>query len=241
MPTETILSDVEVLRRVDLDLILDELLVFLRNNLTDRRTRTTNSTDTFTGDGTTSLFTFTVGLDSNSRSKIMNVKTVTIAGVSKTYFTDYITGYDKESTIIGKIQFWNAPSNSASIVVNVDHTKSWIYPERPRIDLTSRSYPRMAVQIKSKPEPAAVGGKATKYVITVVFTIIDLKRNQVEKTVNEVQRLFSEKSTQKGFKNFQWIVIENISDVIPSSEDSNDTVYGCQIDCQIPFEYQFSK
>lgn len=241
MTTQTILSDSQVLRRVDLDLILEELLIFSRNNLIDRRSRATSTTESFSGDGSTTEFELTEDLDSQSRHKVMNVRTVKIDTASKTYFTDYVVGYSKEVDYTGKVKFWNPPANSTSISVKYDHTYQFVFAESPRVDLTSRAYPRISIQIKGNPKLAACGGKATRYEIEVTYTIIDLKRDYVESLINQIDRLFTEKSNQTGFHNFQWIYIDSISDIVPASEDENDTLYGAQVKLLIPHEYQFSK
>jgi len=236
----TLASDAEILRRVSLNNILDEILVRLRNNITDRRDRTTYVTETFTGDASTTTFELTEDLDSRDRHKVMNIKTLSVAGVAKTYMTDFYVGYRKDDEMLGKIQFWNAPANAASISVYYGHTYHFIYPEEPRIDLTSNHYPRISVQIKSKPEEAACGGKATKYVITVPIIVIDTKREYVEKTIQEIKDYFLPKTNRTSFVSFRYVFVSDVSEVARTTEDVNDIRYGQKLELSIPFEYEFS-
>jgi len=242
MVTETITSDSEVVSRVDFREIMDEIVLTLRNNVVDRQERASSDTDSFTGDGTTTTFEFTNDLDSKSRHKIMNVKSVTIDDTEQTVYEDYVVGYRKDSPILGKIQFWNAPDDSAAIVVSYDWQYSFVYSESPRIDLPVSSYPRINVQIKeTSPEEAAVGGKVFLYEIPVYLTVTDLKRDDTEDTMQEIVRYFNEKSQREGFWHFQYIRPVKLSGVIPADEEANETVYGQQYELLIPYEYVFSK
>ncbi len=239
MVTKTITSNAEILSRVSIKDIMDELLVRLRNNITDRRSRAQTATDPFTGDGTTTVFEFTNDLDSKSRHKIMNVTSVTVDGVLKTNYTDYVVGYRKDSPILGKIQFWNAPSNNAAIVVNYEWRYTFIYPEAPRVDLTSEAYPRVSVQLSAKPIPAAVGGKATKYEILVPIIIIDTTRNFVETLGLEIKNYFQRDSVKRSFKTFSYIQMDEVSGIEQTPDDPNDIRYGQKIVLTIPFEYEY--
>ena len=243
MVTETILSLSEIRRRVSFELMLDELLERLRNNVSDRiSNRIKTSSDTFTGDGSTTTFEFTNDFDSRNRHKVMSVSSVTINGVAQTSFTDYIIGYRKESPILGKIQFWNAPANSSTIIVKYSHTYHFIYPEEPRIDLTSNSYPRINIDLSGKPVEAGTGGKSTRYEIIVKLSVIDTKRDFVEKKIQFIKDFFSEEVTRKSFITFRYIYVTDVGDLaFAPGEDPNDRRYGQQMELLIPFEYEFSK
>jgi hypothetical protein len=229
----------EVLRRINFDNVLDEIVLFLRNNLTDRRNRTIIATESLTITSS-NVYTLTGDLDTAGRHKIMNMLWVKVDGVLQPVHTTYDVGYRKDSPILGKINFWNTPVGT-TITCSYGHTYSWIYPENPRIDLTTKSYPRVSVQIKGTPTEGGLGGKSTLYDITITLTIIDETRNQVENIARQIQQLFAEESTKKGFWNFRYIYLSEMSDVMPSSEDQNDVVYGQQLELKIPFEYEYSK
>ena len=241
MVTETITTDSNILRRVDYDKIIDEIVVTLRNSLTDRQSRTESTTDTFVGDGSATRFELTNDLDSKSRHKLMNITSVTVDGTAQTNYTSYIAGYSKDDPDLGFIRFWNSPSTAEAIIVNYDWRYSFIYTEDPRLDLSLDSYPMISVQIRGKPSEAGCGGKSTKHEITITIVIVDIKRNYVENIINEISTFFVEEDNKKGFHNFQYIFIDDISDIVPSSDDLNDIVYGAQVKLIIPFEYEFSR
>lgn len=240
--TETITSDSQINTRVNCEEIIDEIVWVLRKTLTDRQSRTETDTDSFTGDGATTIFEFTNDLDSESRHKVMDVTLVTIDGTEQTAYEDYVIGYRKESPILGKIQFWNAPDDDAAIVVYYEHTYHWVYSEYPRIDLPTNRYPVVSVNTKETIiEQAGVGGKAYKVEVPIIISIVDMKRNFVENTMRELITFFSEKTNREGFFNFRYIEVTRLTAVVPAEEDSNDTVYGQQMILSIPYEYEFSK
>ena len=165
MASETITSYSEINNRLIFSRVEDELTHFLRNNLTDRQSRTLNNTETFTADNSTTYFTLTGDLDSKGRHKIMNIRSLTVGGVAQTFITDYEMGFRKDSPILGVIQFWNAPV-SGTISINYDYLYSFVYPEAPRVDLTSNAYPRVSVQLFNViPKDVAIGGKVTSLIL----------------------------------------------------------------------------
>jgi len=241
MVTKTITSYSEINNRVVFSRILDELTHFLRNNLTDRQSRVSNATETFTADNSTTYFELTGDLDSKSRHKIMNVKSLTVAGVKKTFISDFDIGFRKESPILGTIQFWNAPV-SGTISINYDYLYSFVYPEAPRVDLTSNSYPRVSVQLFNIiPKDVAVGGHVTKFDIFITLTIVDIKRDYVENTVQEIVNLFVREDIKHGFETFDYIREPKMTPLIPNGEDPNDIVYVQQVELNIPAQFVISK
>lgn len=239
--TKTISSLSEINNRLTFSRIEDEITHFLRNNLTDRRSRTTNATETFATNNTKTVFTLTGDLDSKGRHKIMNIRSLSVEGVSKTFIEDYEVGFRKDSSILGKIQFWNAPS-TGTMSVNFDYLYSFVYPEAPRVDLTSNAYPRISVQIFNViPKDVAIGGKVTKFDIIIMLTVVDTTRNYVEKVVQEIVNLFVTESVKHGFKSFDYIMEPKLTPLIPNGEDPNDIVMVQQVELKIPNIYVFSK
>jgi len=238
---KTIASYSEINNRLVLSRIEDELTHFLRNNLTDRQSRSLNATETFTADGETTIFELTGDLDSQDRHKVMNIKSLTVDGVSKTFIEDFDVGFRKDSPILGKIQFWNAPT-SGTISVNYDYQYSFVFPEAPRVDLTSNAYPRVSDQIFNvNPTDVAIGGKVTKFDIIVMLTVVDITRNQVEAITQEIINLFVTESVKHGFKTFDYIREPKLTPLIPNGEDPNDIVYVQQVELNIPAQFVISK
>jgi len=242
MVSETLTSSAVINTRVNFRLILDELVLFLRNNLTDRRSRALSNTETFTGDDTTTTFTLTGDLDSRDRHKIMNVKSLIVAGTSQTFYSDYIVGFRKSSPDLGKIRFWNAPANAASISIRYQYAYHFVFPESPRVDLTTNAYPRVSVQLfNTFPKDVAIGGKVTKHDIIVQITVVDEKRDYTEDLIMEIKNLFVRESIKHGFFNFDYIMEPKLTPLVPNGEDPNDTVYVQQVELRIPNQYEFSK
>lgn len=239
--SETVLSDAVINSRVNYSNILDELVIRMRNNLTDRKSRTIYITENFTGDGTTTNFTFTQDLDSASRHTIKNVKSVKINGVEKTYLTDYLVGYRKSSPFYGKIKFTVAPAVSDSITVYYGKSYSMVFSESPRVDLTVENYPRVNIEIQSSDSrDMCIGGGVTRHTLRIMFTITDITRDNTEKLTQEIKDYFVNVNNKKSFKTFNYIRNPRITPLIPNGEDPNDVVYICQVECEIPQEYDMN-
>jgi hypothetical protein len=139
MGTLNILSNSKVLSRVDYTQIEDEITLFLRNKLTDRRNRTLNKTETFIPSNST-IFELTGDLDNKGNHKVMNIRSLSIDGIEKSFYKDYVCGFKLRNNNltslnedIGKIRFWNAPSGSL-ISVNYDYAYSFVFvDERPSL------------------------------------------------------------------------------------------------------------
>lgn len=239
--SSTIGSNSEINNRVVFAEIEDEITHFLRNNLTDRRSRTTNASESFTSTGTNFMFELTEDLDSKGRHKIMNVRSMKINGKSKEYMTDYIVGFRKDSDILGKIYFWNPP-DAGTITINFDHTYSFVYPEAARVDLTTNAYPKVSVQTFNViPKDVAIGGKVTKFDIIMMLTIVDTKRGYVQELIQEIVNLFVREDIKHGFNSFDYMREPKLTPLIPNGEDPNDVVYVQQVELNIPAQYVISK
>jgi hypothetical protein len=238
---QTINSQFVINNRIVFSRIEDEITHFLRNNLTDRKNRANNQTESFSANGLLREFELTQDLDSKGRHKVMNIRSVTINNEIKKYLFDYDIGFRKDSDILGKLYFWNRPEAGA-LIINYDSHYSFIYPEAPRVDLTSNSYPRVSVQIFNViPKDVAVGGQVTKFDITIMITVVDLKRGYVENLTQEIVNLFVQKSIKHGFKTFDYIREPKLTPLIPNGEDPNDLVYMQQVELNIPAQYVISK
>jgi len=149
-----------------------EILVeFLRTRITDPRGRHTANSDTFSGDGSTKTFTLTP----TSGKRVQYISSVTVDGSTKDKWQDYYIDLQNQQII-----FKSAPqSGTNNIIINYyEGSSSWIYPDMPRIDLSSSSYPRISVLIVSSP-----GERLGRYDASVEYNIhfqIDVwtKRNE---------------------------------------------------------------
>ena len=228
--------------RIDIKIMEDELLNYFRVNLTDRQNRQQLNSDSFIGDGSITIFELTGDKDSKGRHKLMSIKNITVNGVSQTFMKDYVAGFRKESPILGKIQFWNAPENDATIVVSYYYQYSFVYTESSRIDLSSNAYPRVSLELFNfVPKDKCIGGKVTAHDITWMITVVDVTRTGVTNITQELKNMFIDESVKHGFYSFDYIRNPRLTPCIPNGEDSNDIVFVQQVEVEMPAQYEFSK
>ncbi len=240
--TNTLTCDTQINNRIVYREIIDEIIIALRNNITDRRNRTSYATDTFTGTSSTYNFELTQDLDSKNRHKLMNVKWVTVDGTIQTNYTDYQAGYRKSSPIMGKIHFWNAPSNGTSIQAYYGHTYHFIFEESPRIDLTTDSYPRVSVYLfNTTPKEMAIGGKVQKHSLIIQITVVDSMKDYVEETMQEIKDYFTNETVKHGFHTFDFIKEPRMMPMLVSGEDNNDVIFSQSVEYLIPNQYEISR
>lgn len=242
MVTTTIPSNSSLLSRIVYRDITDELLLALRNNIPDRKDRAETATETFTGDGSTTVFTLEDDVDDQNRHTIKNAIYVTVNGVRQTAFSDYVVGYRTNSPIIGKLQFWNAPSNGTTIVIYYAFRYHFIFEEMPRVDLTTNSYPRISLIISNvTPKDVAIGGKVQKHTLDVSITVVDIKKEFVEDSIQNIKDYFTDESVKHGFHFFDYIREPRLTGIAVNGQDPNDVVFLQQISYQIPNEFEFSR
>lgn len=247
MATSTINTNSKILKRVDYTQIEDELTLFLRNNLIDRRSRSLNKTETFTPDGSTVLFELTGDLDNKNNHKVMNIKNLSIDGVSKSFYTDYICGFKlrinnltTSNPDIGKIRFWNAPTGN-KISVNYDYARSFVWPQNNRVDLSTIDYPRVTLDTNGSIEDLGIGGSSTIHDITVTIVVTDILIEGVRSLIQQIKNLFVLEGIKKGFHNFTYIMVSQIQEgPLINTSDTNDVIYEQTITLSIPQQFEFS-
>ncbi len=140
--------------------IKQEQVVFLRNNdiftITQRGVTTASATGTLSGTATITI----------STAGIKNIRSITVAAVSKSLGTDYTAAYGNTSTVITFTS-----NQTGDYIVSHDYGTDSIFPDLPRDDLTIDSYPRISVDILSAPGDAfGIGGDA--FISDVTFSVI---------------------------------------------------------------------
>jgi len=220
MTQKTTTSRSYVKYQIPFSLILDEITVALRNNITDRQSRAVAFTDSFTGDGSTSKFELTNDRDSKDRHKVTNVKQVTIDGVIQTQWSDYFVKYRSDDPYFGYITFPNPPADGAAIVVNGEKQYTMVVQEYPRIDMTPNNYPKISVQFGQ-----AIGNERDiKYDwdmvdLPVVITVVDIGRNYTDNLSREVWRYM--KDNRRNFQTFDFIVQPKLAPFSENIDDEN--------------------
>lgn len=146
---------------LNLQNIKQEQIVFLRNQdiltTTQRGVTTANATGTLAG---TAIITI-------ARTNVKNIRSITVAAVSKSLGTDYTVNYNHASGCV--ITF--GTNQTGDYVVSHDYGTDKIYPDFPRDDLTIDSYPRIAMDIMTvNTEAFGIGG--SQFISDIIFTVV---------------------------------------------------------------------
>ena len=146
---------------LDLQEIRDELCHYLRNAdiLTTTIRGVTTATETFTATASQTVFTL-------AHVQIRNIRSLTVASVSKQYLRDYTVAWET-----GVVTLNTGASVGNTVAIQYDYgTKDKIYPDYPRDDLSLTSYPRVGIELTSiRTEPLGIGG--TTHMSSIIFTI----------------------------------------------------------------------
>ena len=119
----------------------------------------TTTTDNFVATASQTVFTL-------SNTLVKNIRSLTVAGVAKTYLFDYTVVWNT-----GVITLSTGATLSDAVVVNYDYGSSdKIYPDWPRDDLALDSYPRVSV-MKTSTRTDVLGLGATSYMTDVIWSI----------------------------------------------------------------------
>jgi hypothetical protein len=113
--------------------VLDEMIQFLRNNLTDPSSRGTNTTQSYTATAGQTEFVITTNYP-------FNVSSVTKNAVTLSFGTDYTFNYDTKTLTLTA-----GATVGDAIVISYHYSETWIFPDYPRQDLSISSYPRICV------------------------------------------------------------------------------------------------
>jgi hypothetical protein len=161
------------------------LTEFLRSRITDpssSRTYTLTS-DSFTASAAQTKFTLTP----SSGSKLQYISSVTVDAATKDKWADYYIDTQNQD-----VNFASAMTGGEAVVVNYyEGTTNWIYPDKPREDLASTSYPRMNVLIVS-----STGDRLGRYDADVEHNI----HFQVDTWAKERQTVTIDSRTYEGDK-----------------------------------------
>ncbi len=161
--------------------IKQEQVVFIRNqdvfSISERDVATTTATGTLSG---TKVITI-------SRTNVRNIRSITVAAVSKYVGTDYTADYINASGCV--ITF--GTNQTGDYIVTYDYGIDKIYPDFPRDDLTIDSYPRIALDILNVNTDAfGIGGG--QVISNVAFTIVvyDDNSNDLDGYIQTIKDLY---------------------------------------------------
>lgn len=221
--------------RIDWDNIIEEILIFVRNNATDTQTRVTEETDDQDGTGSKKVFTLT-------RDAIQNIKSILVGsnGASAQDFgTDYTVVYGATSTVV---TLTTAPGNGINVAFTYDYgSPTWIYPDWPESNLSLASYPRISVDyvnVVTTPDGLNVEGDFNDVMFAV--TIFAKDEQQLRSLVNELRDAFAGAK-----KSFYYISIAGNSYVQPAgigpiikTTDRKEQIVQCTLTFRVPSLYE---
>lgn len=203
--------------------IKQEQIVFLRNQdiftITQRGVTTASATGTLSG---TKVITI-------STAAIKNIRSITVAAVSKYLGTDYTVAYNVANTVITF-----GSNQTGDYAVSHDYGTDKIYPDFPRDDLSIGKYPRIALDILNVSTDAfGIGG--SQFISNVAFTIVVYadKSDALDGYVQAIKDLYI--SNAKSFYYLKFIKPTLIGPTINSS-DKKDEIMQKNIDLLGQFE-----
>ena len=162
---------------IDYQDIKTELAVFLRNSniytTTQRAVVTTSQTGTISGS------TITI-----SRSDVKNVRSLTVANVTKVFGTDYTTNYDDA----GAATITFATTQSGTVLVSYDYGTDKIFADLPRNDLTLSNFPRIGIDIiGDNSEDIELGAGTKLTTLTFSIYVYDFKAEAIDDTLKLIR------------------------------------------------------
>lgn len=198
--------------------IKQEQIDFLRNNnvfsIAQRGVTTTTATGTLSGTAT-----ITIAL-----STVKNIRSITVATVSKYLGEDYTINYKHATGCI--ITFGS--NQTGAYVVTYDYGTDKIFPDFPRNDLTISSYPRIALDVINAPTEAfGIGG--TDFISSVAITIVvfDDNSDDLDSYVQAIWDLY--KANAKNFYYMSFVKPTMIGPTL-NSQDKMDEIMQKNID-----------
>ncbi len=204
--------------------IKQEQVVFLRNqdvfSISERDVLTTTATGTLSG---TKVITI-------SKTNVRNIRSITVAAVSKYVGIDYTVDYINASGCV--ITF--GANQTGDYIVSHDYGTDKIYPDFPRDDLTINSYPRIAMDILNVSIDAhGIGG--SQFISNIAFTIVIYSDNSddLDSYINTIKELYV--TNAKEFYYMKFIKPTLIGPTI-NSPDKKDEIMQKNIDLLGMFE-----
>jgi len=193
--------------RIEFQDLLDEVVYFLRNQITDPKSRAIRKKAYFNGDGNIQTFTLT-------EPEIKNIVSVTVDDASQSYGTDYSVSL-KTKANQSTITFSSAPSlGTNNVVIEYDYGKTWIYDQYPSIDIEKKSFPRISVDITSTTtRQGGIGNVGDFTSIILSVTIDGRNRKEVRDLISDIRNAFA--SNKQAFYNFSHITPVSVTPIVP--------------------------
>ena len=142
----------------------DILAEFLHAEVTEVKidstsARLTNTSESFNGTGSKKDFQV-------SKTNMKCVNSVKVGGVTQTKNIHYYVDLDNYT-----VNFVTAPtSGTTNVVIDFDYGSGWIFPDKPRDDLSQSSFPRISI-VKLEEPAVPLGAGSTEYWHEILFQI----------------------------------------------------------------------
>ena len=206
--------------------VINEVIYYLRNNLTDPNSRGTDDTDNFTATAGQTSFS----LDSNP---VFNVSSVTVNTVNKYLGKDYTLAFTYNSCTL---TFNTGLVLNDAVVINYHYGDSWVRLGKTREDLDVSDYPRIIVtEISKSSEVLGIGleglGSNFAYRIYVMYG----KYSQCRDMMTTLQQLMWD--NRKGFYYVNGVI--PVGEVGPGTDPSRkNEVFLGDLDFICPLQLQ---
>ncbi len=158
--------------------ILEEVVVALRNadilSTSERGVTTTTQTTSISGTS------FTIAVPN-----VKNIRSVTVASVSKTYGVDYTVNYNSGTNC--EITFTSVQSGTGEVVYDYGTDKIW--SGYPRNDLSISNFPQVSVEFidMTSENGGFVNVNMNSYDISI--TVYDFKKEDVREAIKDIRSM----------------------------------------------------
>ena len=213
---------------IDEDNVVEELVVFLRNQNIFSTAQRGVTTITEELDGTGSQLAFVL-----SNTPVRNVRGVTVGGVSKSLGADYTVVYSTAT-----INFVVAPgAGTDNVDIQYDYgSTDKIYPDWPRPDLALSSFPRIAVDILDIPSRPGGFGNVNESEINFTVVVYDSTTKTIRDYITTIRTAFI-----NNYNDFYYLKIINptgTGPVISPGDEFHQKILSQNIDFRSKFNLE---
>lgn len=213
LDTTLTLAVEEATNIIDFYRLKEELIVFLRQKLSDPKKRGDIKTIALSGTGSKVKFALP---DTNVKA----IHHVLVGDVLKSNYTDYYVEYiDKFQLSNPYVYFLTPPADGALVEMTYKHGSAqaeWIYPDIPRPEISLDNYPRVSVRIVGIRTDEG-GLHADSNLTDVLGSVVAWsgKENELNGIIQEVRTLIMQ--NKKKFHYFKLIVPQGTGSMISSA------------------------
>lgn len=209
---------------VELGKIKDEIINFLRFNITDPSSRGTARTALLNGTGLATDF-YIASATANCVTRVQHPVLTTLSfGTGYTFDTDYVSGTKQL-----KISFMTPPvSGTNNIEVLYRDGATWVYPDYPQVQSTLTNFPRIVVDvIGGISSEQSLDGAHKNTILNISITVYDFQTERLDGIIDDVRNNLL--SAQKSFYYTKYLSVGNMSPLI-YTQGTNNKIFQRTID-----------